>query len=126
MKSRKTIMFLAFTFLIGSPIWSQENANKAEITEKGIIQLPENKPLSNSYEFNISDLNFETETEAVAFFREFSFDGFFIRPVFHKNLAIVYLQIAENPSRTIADWNEHFYAAMENKLLTNKTINHEK
>ena len=126
MKSRKLVLFLLLTFLIGSPIWAQSNTTKAELTENGIIQLPENEPLSNSYEINISDLNFQSEAEAVAFFSNYNGDGFFMRPVFHKNIAIVYLQLKENPEWSVAEWNAHFNVAMENKVLTQKSVNHEK
>ena len=126
MKSRKHILILLLTFVMSSPIWAQSNVSKAELTKTGIIQLSLNEPLSDSYEINISDLKFKSETEAVAFFSNYNGDGFFMRPVFHQNIAIVYLQLKENPDRSVAEWNAHFNEAMAKKVLTQKSVNHEK
>jgi len=126
MKSRKLFTFVLLTFLFGSPAWAQIETIKAELTQSGIIQIPENEPLTHMYEINISDLNFTNQAEAIAFFKDYNGDGFFIRPVVHHDIAMVYLQLSQNPERSIDDWNTHLNAVMENKSLTRKSVRHAK
>jgi len=104
-----TILLFSFntsaqSSLLGSPA--------ATISVSGIVTLPADQDLNGKYIIDISQFNFQTEEEMVAFFSDKSGDNYVIRPIAHENMAVLHLQCSKHPAWNCADWNSHLQAAM--------------
>lgn len=118
MKRLRHVLSILIVFLLALPSIAQKDITKATITEKGIIQIPLDKPLLKSYEVDISDLNFKSDAEALDYFRKYSAALYFMRPVLNESKAILYLDTKSKSEWTVANWNLYLEDSMKSNLLT--------
>lgn len=119
MKKNKTLLTLIAFLFSATLSFAQTTATQAVISETGILQLPVDQELKSSYEFDISEFNFENGSEAVDYFSNYGAEAFFMRPVFNQSKAILYLQLKDKPDWNAVDWNIHFREVMKTKPLSN-------
>lgn len=80
---------------------------QATLNKAGQVKLPNDVPLADAYEIDLSGFDFEDEMAAVDFFRSISDQKYFYRPVVSQQVVILYLQRAKAPDWSVADWNTY-------------------
>ncbi len=91
----------------------------------GKITLPESGSLEDSYLIDLSDFAFESEVEAMEYFREQSGDFHFFRPLVSQNKAVLYLQRNKQSDWTASDWNSYLedkHLPLDGKKQSEETI----
>ncbi len=100
-------LFILFSSLIFCAA-AQGQAKTAVLHDDGRLEIPEGEPVADSYEFDISDMAFQNEGEAVEFFRVQAAEAHFIRPVLSQNKAVLFPDKKAYPDRTAQQWNAYF------------------
>lgn len=101
----KTFFILFSSLLFCTALLAQEKT--AVLREDGRLEIPEDEPVADSYEFDISEMAFQNEGEAVEFFRVQTGDAHFIRPILSQNKAVLFPDKKAYPDRTAAQWNAY-------------------
>ncbi len=106
-KGRKLPLFVALLFvaLFSTTEMSAQTKPAAVLNANGVVQLPTNVPLATSYQISLSAFGFQTEQQAIQYFSSKSFDGFFFRPNYSQNKAVLYLDTNVHPGWTVSQWN---------------------
>lgn len=79
----------------------------ATLTAEGKIVLPADLPLAETYLFDLSQFEFESSSEMVAFLSDKSGDEYIVRAIPSQNKGVLMLKCSDKPSWTCSDWNEH-------------------
>jgi hypothetical protein len=123
LNSRSKQLLMMFTLLFGGVLFSSEITAQskpvATLSSNGVLQLPTNLPLSSSYQFDISAMQFATEKDAVEFFAGKQYADMTVRPNFSLNKAIVMLDLSKYPSWTVQQWNAHLSSVTAAQPLNN-------
>jgi hypothetical protein len=85
---------------------AQHNKQSIALTSSGKLTVASNVTMSESFEFDISNLHFSTELQAVEYFASKRFDGIMIRPHFDRQVAYLYLDKKKFPNRTWEEWKQ--------------------
>lgn len=105
----KRLLFatLAALFLTAGFNAKAQETVHATVDDRGVIALPETPQPAQSYEFDITDMSFADEREAITYFRDFGTDQAFVRPVLSRGIAILYLDVKNHPDRSVEAWNDY-------------------
>lgn len=83
----------------------------ANLSGDGILQLPANLPLSDSYYFDLSQYQFGSDDEMTDFLSNKSGDNYIVRALPHLQRGILMLSRENHPAWTVADWNVYLNTA---------------
>jgi hypothetical protein len=92
---------------------------QATLNGNGVLQLPTNIALADSYEFSIASLNFQNEDQAIEFFRLKSHQEVSFRVNLSQQKAFVYLNKKAHPSWTLTEWNNILHTKTTSAPLLN-------
>lgn len=104
MKTLKTLLIGCALILFSGMLYAQP-AN-AGLSKSGKIVLNDDAPLSSVYAIDASSFNFDSEQEAISYFRNLNTDDVVFRPVLQNNVVMMYLQINKHPEWTKSQWME--------------------
>lgn len=97
--------FLLFAGMFMSVEMKAQTKPQALLSGNGLLQLPTNLALNDSYEFSTASFGFQNESQAVEYFRSKSSDEVFFRVKLSEQKAYVYLNKKAHPSWTLTEWN---------------------
>jgi len=98
-------VLLLFAGVLVSAEMKAQSKPSALLSGNGVLQLPTNVALTDSYEFSTASFGFQNETQAVQFFKLKSESDFFFRVRLNEQKAYVYLNKQAHPSWTLTEWN---------------------
>jgi len=101
----KQLLMPAFLLFAGMFTMKAQNKPSAILNSAGVLQLPTNVALGDSYEFSIASFGFQNETQAINYFKAKSTNDYFFRPNFNNGKVSLYLKKAEHPGWTVSHWN---------------------
>lgn len=119
MQARQTKGTLSWTQIIATLlgiflllITANSNAQSAQLTsatlsDKGILQLPMNQPLTSTYTFDLSKYKFGSSEEMLEFLSTKSGNDYFVRAQTENKLGILVLDLNAHPGWTLAEWNKY-------------------
>ncbi len=100
--------------------YGQEH-QKAQLNDRGIIELPSDAQPNGYFVFEIADLKFDTDADAAAYFSSRSGDGFRFRPLaLESKQAIIYIDGHNHPDWSPVNWNQHLKTEMSKKPILQK------
>lgn len=107
---KKTVHLFSLCFLILFVVNTVSAGNEtATIDSKFQITLPSDKPLSDIYTIDISQLTFKNAQMAGDFFRGYTDAGFSFTVNYDaKNVVLSFHPDENMKSWTVADWNKYF------------------
>ena len=94
---------------------------QAVLTKSGAVLLNNDQPLQENYSLDASLFNFESDQQAIDYFKNINTNNVFYRPTLYNGKVQVYLQLKKQPTWTLADWNAYL---SEHKAVATET-NHE-
>lgn len=94
------VMSLSFLAVFG------QATVEASLCEQGIIQLPDDQPLQNSYFIDVAHMEFDSPQTMVSFFTDFVCGMFLVRANPDTDQAMIYLITKDRESWGVTEWNE--------------------
>lgn len=107
---------------IGLFLIQNVSAQEATLSKTLEIRLDENSDLVEHYTMNADQFNFETQVQAMNYFKDVNADFVAIRPMVEQGVVHLYLQRKKKPEWDIEDWNNYLSKILEHKLTTDATI----
>jgi hypothetical protein len=117
----KQLLMSAFLLFAGLFMSVEMMAQKPQaiLNGNGVLQLPTNVALADSYEFSIASLSFQNENQAMEYFRLKSQQDVSYRVNLSQQKAYVYLNKKAHPTWTLTEWNNVLHTKTTSSPLLN-------
>ncbi len=79
----------------------------AKISEKGVLNLPTEKKLSDAYLIDMSSYSFKSDDEMIRYMNERGSDLYMMRARTSSKQAVLVLMLSEKPDWKIEQWNNY-------------------
>lgn len=99
--------FTALLCLYGAQLNAQES-RQVNLTEDGYITISEEHEPNGRFEFDISHMEFDSDSEMSAFFQSRCCENFVLRALPQENKVYMVVRGDKQPDWTVSDWNAHF------------------
>lgn len=120
LKRIKGLMILILTFLLIA-VFEYRSAAQARptatLSPQGIVQLPTDKPINTHYEFDLSQMGFQTDAEMLEFLSAKSGTDYFVRANTETKKAILVLDRSQHPDWNTQQWNQHLQSKTSEKSI---------
>lgn len=111
-------LFLMLLLILFAEISQGQKAPYAKLTQSGVIILPTDRPLSETYILDMASLQFNSDDDLIKFLSTRSQDLYLMRSRSSKNEGVLVLQTSSKPEWGIQQWNEFFVREGKNKPLS--------
>lgn len=114
------LLIAAFTtvlMLCGAQMNAQET-RQVDLSDEGIISIPEEHEPNGRFEFDISHMDFDSDSEMSQFFQSRCFENFVMRALPHENKVYMVVRGDKQPNWTVSDWNAHIAGQLAELPIT--------
>jgi hypothetical protein len=101
-----TILGIFLLLITASSQAQSKPSPQASLSDKGVLQIPANQTLSESYVFDLSKYKFGSNAEMLEFLSSKSGGDYFVRAQTENKLGILILDLNAHPTWTIVEWNK--------------------
>jgi DNA gyrase/topoisomerase IV subunit A len=88
-----------------------------KISSDGIIRLPEQEEIKNTYLLDVSELNFENEDQLISFLKDKHQDSYLLRASSTPKTAVMVLKIPDQTGRSKQEWRDKIIKESSQKPL---------
>ena len=124
-KIKLTDLLISGLFCIGVFLMHNASAQEATLSRTLEIKLDESLELQEHYIIDADEFGFESQQEALNYFKDVKADFVAIRPQIPQGKVHIYLQRKQKPNWDLDQWNSYLSKILESKLTTNSTITNE-
>ncbi|HKL40178.1 MAG TPA: hypothetical protein VJ894_05835 [Cryomorphaceae bacterium] len=115
--------FLLFYLVAAFALEGLSQSYEAIFTANGSLVLDDTHPLTDHYELSTEAFNFESQQEALSYFRNLNAEFIAMRPIVENGVVHIYLQRKQKPEWTMEDWNAYTNEILNaNQALKSKLI----
>lgn len=112
------LLIVGLTFLALSSF--AQSLHVAELDDQGVIQLPSNQPVANTYVFDASDMSFENDAALFRFFDGLNNDVFLIRVNPETMEGRLMLRAKNRSAWDVEQWNNALRERCEARPIRNQ------
>lgn len=117
----KKVLLFSCLLCILTAFQATAQAGQAVLTKSGAVLLNDQQPLQEHYTLDASLFNFESDQQAIDYFKVINSNNVVYRPTLYNGKVNIYLQLKKQPTWTLSDWNAYL---AEHKAQPTET-NHE-
>lgn len=106
-------------FLLTSVASNAQDTREVSLTEEGYIQLSEDQEPDGRFVFDISHMEFESDSEMSSYFKSRCCENFVLRALPHENKVYMIVRGDKQPNWSVSDWNAHIAERLEEQPILN-------
>lgn len=94
-----------------------QETRTAILTNDGIVQISEDHTPDGRFVFDISHMEFDSDSEMTSFFQARCGDNYVLRALPHENKVFMIVRGDKQPDWTVGDWNNHLSEQLAGKAI---------
>lgn len=106
-------------FLFASATSFAQETREVNLTEEGYVQLSEDQEPDGRFVFDISHMEFESDSEMSSYFQSRCCENFVLRALPHENKVYMIIRGDKQPSWTVSEWNAHIADRLQEQPILN-------
>ena len=106
-------------FLLTGVVSNAQETREVNLTEEGYIQLSEDQEPDGRFVFDISHMEFDSDSEMSSYFQSRCCENFVLRAVPHENKVLMIVRGDKQPNWTVSDWNAHIAERLAEQPILN-------
>lgn len=101
------IVGLTALFCLCGATMNAQETRQVNLTEEGYLLISEDHEPNGRFEFDISHMEFDSNSEMSAYFQTRCCENFLLRALPHENKVYMIVRGDKNPDWTVSEWNTH-------------------
>lgn len=100
-----------------SLVANAQETRSAILTNDGIVQISEDHTPDGRFVFDISHMEFDSDSEMTSYFQSRCGENYVLRALPHENKVFMIIRGDKQPDWTVSDWNNHLSEQLADKAI---------